>query len=328
MTGTSVVQNVNGAEWLYFGGSSLSATGWMGDIEIDPFKPGRALYNTGQGIWWSDDTGATTTAWTFQDQGLEETVALGIISPSGGDAHLLSAVGDVCGFRHADLTQPTASGMFTNPVFGNTTALDFAEQHPGLVVRVGTTSSAATKHGAFSTDEGVTWTPFYSEPNVTVDGGVTTTSAGSVAISADGSTILWAPASTGRRAGAIPPAISTDRTMSWTSVAGLASGAKVASDRVNPTRFYATTGAQLLGSADSGATFSLLTTLPAGGGTVRPTPRNEGDLWIATTGGLFHYSDASPTPALVPGVTNAAAIGFKDARRRARTIRCSTSRAR
>jgi hypothetical protein len=312
VTGVSqVVQNVNGAEWLFFGGTTLSATGWMGDIEIDPFKPGRALYNTGQGIWWSDDTGSAAPTWTFQDQGLEETVSLGLISPSGGAANLLSAVGDICGFRHADLTLPAASGMFTNPVFANTTALDFAEQHPGFVVRVGTTSAATTRHGAFSTDEGITWTPFYTEPNQTADGGTTTTSAGSIAVSADGNTLLWAPASAGRRAAAILPAISTDRSQTWTFVTGLASGAKVASDRVNPARFYATTtGTQLFASSDGGNTFTAIATLPIGGGTVRPTPGAEGDLWIATTGGLFHYTDANPTPVLSPPVASAAAIGF------------------
>jgi hypothetical protein len=309
VTGVSqVVMNVNGAEWLFFGGTSLSATGWMGDVEIDPFKPGRALYNTGQGIWWSENTGSAAPAWTFQDEGLEETVSLGLLSPSGGTANLLSAVGDICGFRHADLTQPAASGMFTNPVFANTTALDFAEQHPGLVVRVGTASS---HHGAFSTDEGATWTPFYTEPNQTPDGGATTTSAGSIAVSADGSTFLWAPASAGRRATAILPAISNDRSQTWTFVTGLASGAKVAADRVNPARFYATTtGTQLLASTNGGAAFSVVATLPVGGGTVRPTPGVEGDLWIATTGGLFHVTDSVPTPALISAVTNAAAVGF------------------
>jgi hypothetical protein len=98
--------------------------------------------------------------------------------------------------------------------------------------------------------------------------------------------------------------------MSWTSVVGLASGAKVASDRVNAARFYGTSGAQLLGSVDSGATFTLLATLSVGGGTPRPTPGREGDVWIPTTGGLFHYTDAAATATVAPGVSNAAAIGF------------------
>src|SRR4029077_7477035 len=165
---TPDVHDANGAQWLYWGGTTVNAySGWMGDVKIDPFNPARGLYNTGQGIWWSDDVTSSAVHWKFQDQGLEETVALGIISPSGGTAHLLSAVGDLGGFWHSDLHASPSAGMFNNPVFGNTTSIDFAEQHPGLVVRVGTNSSngATPKHGAVSVTGGETWVPFAAEPN-------------------------------------------------------------------------------------------------------------------------------------------------------------------
>jgi hypothetical protein len=99
--------DTNGADWLTFGGGSVSATGWMGDVAIDPFDPAHALYVTGQGLWSSSDVTAAdrgaSTSWTFADDGLEETVVLDLASPPSGPP-LLSGVGDIGGFRHDDLT--------------------------------------------------------------------------------------------------------------------------------------------------------------------------------------------------------------------------------
>ena len=74
------------------------------------------------------DVGAATH-WKFDDDGLEETVALDLASPPAG-ASLLSGVGDIAGFRHDDLDVSPPDGMYGNPVFGNTQSLDFAELAP------------------------------------------------------------------------------------------------------------------------------------------------------------------------------------------------------
>src|SRR5262249_32450934 len=78
----SAQRDVAGADWLYWHSNSLPAMGWMGDAEIDPFNPARAFFITGQGIWSTDDlTAADTrspTHWGFDDDGLEETVALDV----------------------------------------------------------------------------------------------------------------------------------------------------------------------------------------------------------------------------------------------------------
>lgn len=304
--GTPASRDVAGARWLFWGGTTLSSTawnGWMGDIEIDPHNPGRVLYNTGQGLWWSDDATGSSAHWRFQNQGLEETVAIGLISPSGG-AHLVSAVGDIGGFLHDDLSAPSLSGMFSNPVFGNTSSVDFAEQHPAIIARVGTTSSSTktSQHGAYSADGAATWTPFGSEPNMSASGG-------SIAVSADGLTFVWAPQ--GSRGVPSPPAYSRDHGTTWTSCSALPSGARIASDRVNQNRFYATGGGMAYASLDGGASFAVFATLPAGTATVRPTSGIEGDLWFASGGGgLYHWTDASPTLTQVAAVQNATAVGF------------------
>jgi xyloglucan-specific exo-beta-1,4-glucanase len=305
--GSQSVRDVAGAQWLYWHGAQPNATGWMGDIEIDPNNPARVLYNTGQGIWWSDDiTSADTgapTHWTFREQGLEETVATGLVSPSSG-AHLLSAVGDIAGFRHDDLEVSPAAGMFSNPIFSSTTGLDFAELHPAIVARVGTTGSGnSTQHGAYSFDGGTTWSPFASEPV-----GAAANGAGSIAVSADGAAMVWAPQS--GRGAAVAPAYTLDRGKSWTGCTGLPAGARVAADRVNPNKFYATSGTRLYASTDGGKTFApSAITLPRGG-TVRPIFGIEGDLWIAAGGGLYHSIDSGANVSQIGAVQSAAALGF------------------
>jgi hypothetical protein len=277
----------------------------MGDIEIDPFHPNRALYITGQGIWWSEDVTAADanapTHWSFSNEGLEETVVLDLVSPPEG-AHLISAVGDIAGFRHDDFDTSPPAGMFAQPIFANTTALDFAESVPSLVVRVGTVSgSASTRRGALSIDGGTTWTPFATEPTAS-------TGAGSIAASSDGSTLVWSP-----QAGAV--SYSRNGGATWTAAVGLpanAANSKVAADRVNPAKFYLSRSnlTQLYVSTDGGATFAGAATVPRGAGRARPVFGREGDVWIATGSGLHHSVDSGVSLTLVPAVETVSAVGF------------------
>jgi photosystem II stability/assembly factor-like uncharacterized protein len=297
--GSAATRDPAGAQWLYFQQEHLSATGWMGDIELDPFNPDRALHTTGQGIWWTDDmTSADNrepTHWTFHDDGLEETVPLDLVSPPAG-ANLLSALGDIGGFRHDDLDQSPPAGMYGNPRFGNTASLDFAEQDPSLVVRVGTND--AGPRGAYSTDGGTSWTPFGSEPEPEANPG-----SGSIAVSADGATWVWSP----RR---IAPAFSTDQGDTWTSSVGPTRGGRVAADRVDSAKFYLASSEGFYVSTDGGVTFSATVTDLPRGARPRPVFGREGDVWLVTSGGLMHSTDSGQTLAFVPGVSAALAVGF------------------
>jgi len=302
--------DVAGAQWLYWHTSSLPAMGWMGDIEIDPFDSNHALFITGQGLWSSDDvttadTGGATN-WTFADDGLEETVVLDLASPPG--APLLSGVGDIGGFQHTNLDISPMTGMSANPIFGNTTSLDFAEVVPQgmplVVARVGTASSSPKQTGAYSTDGGATWTPFPTLPTAT---GSTTPSSGSIAVAADGSVFVWDPKSG-------TPSYSTDEGTTWTASKGLTAGALVASDRVNPSKFYATSRTAIYASTDRGATFTQIPVPSAMATTSYGRPRPvfgiEGDVWLTTGANLLHSLDSGATWQAVAAVSGATAVGF------------------
>jgi hypothetical protein len=259
-------------------------------------------------------------------------VALDLVSPPTG-AHLLSGVGDIAGFKHDDLDVSPADGMFGNPIFGNTTSLDFAELEPTIVARVGTNSKGA--QGAYSTNGGTTWTSFAKAPSAS-------TGQGSIAVSADGSRFLWAA-----KAGAL--SYSQDNGATWNAckvlVAGCGtdalalpdggalstkcrfSGVQVAADRVNPSKFYASgrisiysdsgknfvpanDQSGMFASTDGGATF--VQTTASLSGRPRPVFGIEGDLWITTSTGLFHSRDSAMTFAQEPVslVNGATAVGF------------------
>jgi photosystem II stability/assembly factor-like uncharacterized protein len=303
-------RDLAGADWLLRHTSSMPVDGWLGDVEIDPFNSARAFYITGQGLWSSQDVtmadSGAITHWSFEDAGLEETVVLDLATPPTG-APLLSGVGDIAGFRHDDLTVSPPDGMFANPIFGNTTSLDFAEGAPSIVARVGT-NSAGTR-GAFSTDGGTTWTPFAGLPS----GGTTCpppnpptcVASGSIAVSADGATFVWAPA--GGTA-----SYSRDNGATWTASTGLAAGMQVSSDRVNPSKFYATitrrNNNRMVVSSDGGVTFTQVT--PPALGRPRTVFGNEGDVWLPTNTGLLHSQDSGMTFMPVPQVNGATAVGF------------------
>jgi hypothetical protein len=296
--------NVASAQWLYWHTASLPAMGWMGDVELDPFDPSHALFITGQGLWSTGDVtmadSGAATHWTFDDSGLEETVVLDLASPPAG-APLLSGVGDIGGFKHDDLGV-SPSGMYSNPIFGNTTSLDFAEAAPLVVARVGTSASGG-QTGASSTDGGETWTPFATVPPKT---GSSAPSSGSIAVSADGNTFVWVPK------GGTPSysrATSTEKAgTTWSASTGLAAGMLVAADRVNPSKFYAGGRNGLVVSTDGGATFVQVSTAPAG--RPRPVFGVEGDVWVPTSTGLLRSQDSGATFQPLTAVNGATAVGF------------------
>ncbi|MFI8519194.1 RICIN domain-containing protein [Streptomyces sp. NPDC085481] len=269
---------------------------WMTALAIDPFDSGHVQYGTGNGIWRSKDADATdnggTSHWAVGARGLEETALMDAIAPPGG-ATVITAMGDQGGFRHDDLTKVPA-GRLSNPMMTNSTDIDFAQSNPSVMVRVG---RGGAQDGAYSTDGGISWNGFKAEP-------VTGAQDGRVALSADGSTIVWT------QAGQVPYR-STDKGTSWSRVGGLGTDAVVVADRSSAGTFYSLSGGTLHASTDNGATFTARATgLPAGG-RLTAVPGIAGDLWIAGGGrGLLHSTDGGRTFTSLTTVKSASALGF------------------
>jgi hypothetical protein len=294
--------------WVTFHQAAPNFTGWMADVEIDPFNSGRVMHVTGQGIWATDNMtsldSSQPTSWDFRSTGIEETAVLDLVSPTAGPP-LFSAVGDIGGFTHADLDVPPPGGIQQNPQFSATDSIDYAGAAPAIVARIGRGGAATSPHGAYSTDSGTTWTPFPTSLPIG-------NSAGSIAVSADGATFVWSPQAARGATGAVQ--YSRDRGMTWApSGGGIGAIRPVVSDRVNPNKFYAFDGTgRLWVSTDGAATFAVAASgLPTGnGGRARATLGIEGDLWVVAGGNLFHSTDSGATFAPVATASAVFAMGF------------------
>jgi photosystem II stability/assembly factor-like uncharacterized protein len=325
--GEKAIRDDAGAKYLYWGRApseerALSSTGWMAYIAIDPFDDNRAMYVTGQGVWATRDAAAADkgepTHWRFTNENLEETAVKELASPPQGP-ELLSALGDICGFRHDDVEKPPPDGMFENPIFGNGTSIDFAESKPDYVVRVGSGSHGGKNaHGAISKDGGKSWAPFPNAPKG--DG------SGHVAVSADGSSIVWAP-----KNGKV--SVSFDEAKTWAPAAGIdaptklpdwsAVGQHPAADRVNAKKFYvydASVGKAFM-SEDGGKNFTtsetpmpILPEYALAPLSVQTVPGKEGNVWVSTGKDLYRSTDSGKSYDAFLSVSEAQAVGFGKAK--------------
>ena len=287
--GRSATHDANGAEYLCFGppnctSSALSSAGWAGDIEIDPFNQSRAFYVTGQGVWSSKNSDAASgILWSFEDKNFEETVGLDLTSSV--KTAIFAVVGDIGIIRTATnaLDTPSPTGMVTNPKFGNGNSVDFAGMDPNMVADTGT----GTQSGGYSTDNGVTWKPFASQ------GG-----GSKIAMGADGSVIVWGTN------------YSTDNGATWKACTGLSGTPRIASDRVNPKKFYAFANGTLYASSDGAATFTAATTGLSGSGRAAAVFGMEGEVWVAAGSNLYHSKTSGAGATKVTGPSQVYSVGF------------------
>ncbi len=270
----------NGVSWI--GGSFMH---WAASIEFDPFDARSLMVVSGNGLFKSTDIHASPAVWKFDDDGIEESVPLNLVSIPGGP--VISAIGDYDGFRHSDVTQ--YSPIHT-PSMGTTWGLDFAAQNPNVVARVGSAMYV-------SRDMGVTWTK-----TARLHG-----EKGQLALGSDGATIVHSPEKSATSY------YSRDGGDSWLPVAGL-NGARPVADPIDARRFYAVRGASFLVSRDGGASFAPAATLASATqarAVVRAAPGRSGDVWVPLyDGGLARTTDAGVSFASLPGVSYAAAVGF------------------
>ena len=291
-------RDASGAPFLLWGRKSADLGHWIGDLEIDPFRSGHLLYVTGATIWGSDDAdkleGNLPTHWTVRAQGLEETAVTDLMSPPSG-APLISAMGDIGGFRHDNLEVVPPVGKSISPLFNTTISLDFAQNVP----RIMAISGNGTRHAAISQDGGATWTLVAAEPTGT-------RGAGKIALSADGTTLIWSPQS-----GAM--SVSGDNGTTWTACDGVPDGAIPTTDRTDIKTVYALVSGTLYKSTDSGRHFAKTgLTVPMSGDVEMKTAAGmPNEIWFCLGGqGLWLSRDGGVTASRRAEVNSARSLGF------------------
>jgi hypothetical protein len=285
--------------------------GWMtAALAIDPFNTNNFLYGTGATLYgsndanlWDDGSISTQFHVSVKGNGIEETSITDLVVPPSG-AKLLSGVGDLRGFYHADVATvaPTEYQKLTS-----TTSLDFAQSAPTKVIRVGNGDSSNCENSfATSADGGQTWTIGGAQP-----AGVTGSDNDTVAMSANGTRVVWAPKGT---TAAYTSTNWTSGKATWTAVTGLPAQAKVRADRVTALKFYAfSAGKFYVSTTGTSFTATVTTGLPASAKIV-PVYNRANDVWLvspdATTGGVWHTTDGGNTFTKLATVVLADGIGF------------------
>ncbi len=289
--GAHATLDIAASPYLAWGGTPKFGW-WIASIAIDPFNTDHAIYGTGATVFGTDNLTAADrgqpTAWSSAAaEGIEETAVQDLLAPAAGPCRLVSAVGDLGGFCHTALAASPAGGMI-QPILSTGTSIAEAGATPLDLALVGWNG------GDFSADGGATWSAMTLPPGVP-DG------AGAVALSADGSSLVWTPENQSYAPEPDTPFHSTDHGKTWTVVSGLPAGVMAVADPVSPQVFYAfdPSSGTLYASADGGASFTAETTgLPTGTGAeqtnslpqLHTVPGRGGDLWLTGGDGLLRHS--------------------------------------
>lgn len=267
-----------------YSGLKTSCVHWPSDLKINPFNSNMAVFNTGIGVFITNNLldakyGKTVNWETFCD-GIEETVHLNVYSPPSGDVKVIDIIGDYGGFVFSDLDKPAENTFADSNHDRWITAMnaDFPDSNPQLLIATPRGNwTGETKGGLIiSHDQGKNWTQVgypsnlskeldeeiekLKKPNVT---------SGWAAISADGKTIVWTVGSEMKSSCVVYSRNFGDR---WeiSQIYNIEGKKvehipfKVISDRVNSEIFYgfssAEGGARIFASTDGGASFRQLLT--------------------------------------------------------------------
>jgi xyloglucan-specific exo-beta-1,4-glucanase len=270
------------APWLNFHRAQPMVTNWIGSLQIDPHDSNRVWYTTGWGVFRSDDVTRSDehkpTHWAFYCDGFEETVINDLASPSRGP-HLLSAMGDISGFRHDDLRVSPPQGFYPHGC-GSNTSIAVAALRPEFAVR---TFGGERVNMALSTTGGRYWQFLPTQPPGA--------QYGRAAVNCNGTAIIWTPSDGAWSPANRPPYFTHDRGRSWHACRDIGHGLVPCADPINSRIFYAfePQHGHLLQSANGGARFSIaLSNLPHSPGELRATMGRTQDLWLACGAGVYH----------------------------------------
>ncbi|HEX8323521.1 MAG TPA: sialidase family protein, partial [Tepidisphaeraceae bacterium] len=274
---------------------------WLGDLQIDPHDRDVAMFTTGYGLYRTTNLTAAEPNWTFFNEGFEQSAIIEFASPPKGPVNLFSAIGDRDGYRHDDFDVSPVLGVHgqnNGMSRGTSDDIDVAWNDPNTLVRI----SRIRPFVQFSRDNGVTWAWMNEQTNV--GGGV----GGNLALSNDGTRVLYAPAPGGRGGadggagdGVLYATREGDKWSAWQTPTGdrpTGRGTRVVVDLGAGDTFYAITGRRVARSTDGGKTWATASdnVLPQGVEFVRSVPGKTGHL-IASAGerGVFRSTDGGKT---------------------------------
>jgi photosystem II stability/assembly factor-like uncharacterized protein len=295
-TEKNYVMDTSDAQWLDWGRDEAKTGWWTAAVAINPFNSDEVTYGTGATLYSTvnmTDLGSDTPVTIkFNASGIEETAVYDMISPptDGSTPQLYSIMGDLTGFSHMDVTEAPDDAHFMKN--GNPDSVDCAWQNGNIAVYTSESNQCLN----YTTDGGETWNTIKKLPEKA--------NGGKVAVSADGSAIIWRPSSlTGK------PYITTDFGETWYYCKGLGYNAEIIADRVNPKKFYAVCDGSFYVSTDGGYNFESTGAILTDDAELTAVGDREGNVW-AVCGSLVMYTEDEGQSFTVLKNINAKAIGF------------------
>ncbi len=116
--------------------SNHSMVHWISDFKINPFDANEGWFNTGSGVFRTNNLLADRVEFTDWCDGLEETVHLNVYAPPKGRVKLIDILGDLGGFAFTDLDKPCENSFADGDGNRYVTCInaDFSDEDPNLVV--------------------------------------------------------------------------------------------------------------------------------------------------------------------------------------------------
>ena len=116
------------------GGHSLIH--WLSDIKINPFCEEEAWFNSGTGVFKTENLKADLVEFTDWCDGIEETVHLNVYSMPKGDMQVIDIVGDLGGFAFEQIDKPCKNSFADAEGNRYITCInaDFSDEHPEWLV--------------------------------------------------------------------------------------------------------------------------------------------------------------------------------------------------
>ncbi|MBQ3485975.1 MAG: endoglucanase [Clostridia bacterium] len=185
----------------YNGGRNLIH--WLTGLAIAPHRPDVAWFNTGTGVFRTQNLQDDTVVWSDHCDGIEETVHINCHAPATGRVQLLDMVGDLGGFAFTDVNAHCENSFANARGDRWITCLscDWPDADPAhIVVTARGNWTGKTQGGLIVTRDGAqTWQRLDMPFGLTQEldallskiSGVNT-NAGWVAVSADGTAYVWA----------------------------------------------------------------------------------------------------------------------------------------
>lgn len=289
---------------------------------MDPFDSKRVWYTDWYGVWRTDDITAARAVFTAYSTNHEELCMSALLSPSSGEAKLISGAYDISGFRHTNLNVISQEPIPNGDSYNDTLSYAAFESNPNIMYK--TASGQGDLHGAVykSTNNGKTWTKLTSNLSSEYGGG-------KIAVSAtDSNRLVWIPTKK-------VPHYSTDGGKTWKPVGGVSTTGfcpdmwnekvlVIAANKVGFNTFYLyRPGIGFYRSTDGGENFAKIDnnglpnvtagTWPDGLG-VRSVPNQDGGVWVYNSAGVYVSTNYGTSFTKLSNVKIANALAFGKAK--------------